>query len=246
MTNNILNIEKIKEHLLKKKKFHIVFLGDSITSAEYVHPNWREIFEYVLKQELEDAMDGDWKTPDWGIRCINSGYQGATTSDLLKKVEEMVFLYRPDLVICLAGKNDMYLGVDVDQHRKNVEALVQKISSKIPNFIYCTSPTSLNTMRNQEFIKYAQEDVLAVSHSGVIFINLFESYKKFDLSKFFTFISGGNDECGIKPGEIDFVHPNMLGQAYIAKVILEEGLGVSFNPELYIENNMKGEMFPRY
>ena len=62
-------LKLIKSHLNKDKTFRIVFMGDSITSTEWVHPNWREIIEYVLKMELEKQMK-DWKIPSWGIRCI--------------------------------------------------------------------------------------------------------------------------------------------------------------------------------
>jgi len=46
-------MEKIKEALEKNGKYWIAFVGDSITSTEWVHPNWREIVEYVLKDKLQ-------------------------------------------------------------------------------------------------------------------------------------------------------------------------------------------------
>ena len=63
MTHREILIDKLKQG----STFKIVFLGDSITSAEWVHPNYREIIEYVLKQELENDLE-DWKLPSWGIR----------------------------------------------------------------------------------------------------------------------------------------------------------------------------------
>jgi hypothetical protein len=81
---------------------------------------------------------------------------------------------------------------------------------------------------------------------GVKLINLFELYSQYDLKKFFTFISSGNEDLEIKPGEIDFLHPNQLGNAYIAKIILKEAFSVNFDPETYIKDTLAGEMFPKY
>ena len=76
---------------------------------------------------------------------------------------------------------------------------------------------------------------------------MFEIYQQFNLDKFFTFISEfGNEDIGIKPGELDFQHPNALGNAYIAKVVLKEVFGIDFDPELYMKTLLNGEKYPKY
>ena len=70
-----LSINQIKDYLNENDKFRIVFVGDSITSIEWVHPNWREIVEYVIKEELEKVIS-DWRIPSWQIRGINCGFDG--------------------------------------------------------------------------------------------------------------------------------------------------------------------------
>ena len=75
---------------------------------------------------------------------------------------------------------------------------------------------------------------------------MFNLYKRFPLEKFFTFISEENPVAGIKEGEIDPDHPNQLGNAYIAKLILEEVFSLDFNPEIYINDTLKGEKYPKY
>ena len=92
-----MKLEILKNHLLSGKRFKIVFLGDSITSAEHVHPNWREIVEYVLKEELSKKVD--WKIPSWGTRCFNSGFDGATTKDIVDRLEPDVFIYKPETAL---------------------------------------------------------------------------------------------------------------------------------------------------
>ena len=73
------NLEKIEKKLRQGDWYRIAFLGDSITSAEWVHPNWREITEYVLKDKMETIL-GEWETPSWKIRCYNAGFNGGIDS----------------------------------------------------------------------------------------------------------------------------------------------------------------------
>lgn len=49
-------MDEIKNALKTNGKYWIAFVGDSITSTEWVHPNWREIVEYVLKEEMCDEF----------------------------------------------------------------------------------------------------------------------------------------------------------------------------------------------
>ena len=77
--DKVLSISEIARIVKKENKFWVVFTGDSITSCEWVHPNWREIVEYVLKEETTKQLKGDWKNSEWGIRGFNFAYDGATT-----------------------------------------------------------------------------------------------------------------------------------------------------------------------
>jgi lysophospholipase L1-like esterase len=242
-----MKLESIKKHLLSGKRFKIVFLGDSITSTEWVHPNWREIVEYVLKEELIKILDvKDWNVSSWGIRCINSGLDGATTQDILDHLETDVFAYQPSMVICMIGTNDRYFNINPQQHRKNVQMLIKAVSSKVEHFIFSTSIPANHQATNKEFAKYFEMIKPLFPCPGVKFIDLFKIYQKYDLNKFFAFVSGGNEVVGMKSGDIDYLHPNQLGNAYIAKVFLKEIFGIDFDPELYLKSSKNGLMYPKY
>lgn len=241
----IINLSQIKNILLEGKRFPIVFLGDSITSAEWVHPNWREIVEYVLKEELQEKM-GDWKIPSWGIRGINSGLDGASSEDLLVHLESDVFFYKPSMVICITGKSDMHYKISPIVHKENVTRLIQKITAKVPYFVFCTSTASLTKEFNQRYEPYVEWVKSLFPRPKAQFVNLFEKYRKFNLARLFTFISGGNEAVGFEPGDIDTLHPNQLGNAYIAKVILKEVFDIDFDPEKYIKETLEGKMYPGY
>lgn len=236
----------IKEPLQENGKFRIVFLGDSITSAEWVHPNWTEIIEYVLKEELQVQFN-DWKIPSWGIKCINSGLDGSSTNDLLSELDSEVFFYKPDLVIIVATSNDSVLGVSVEDHVGNLKRIFDRIFEKGIKIAFATDISSGNERYNLKYLPYIEEVKKIFPYKGALFVNLFEEFSGYNTQEFFTFVSQyNNTEVGIGVGEIDFIHPNPLGNAYIAKILLEGVFGIKFDPDRYIQENNSGKMFPSY
>src|SRR3989339_160453 len=235
--------DKIKDKLEKDGKYWIVFVGDSITSCEWVHPNWREIVEYVLKEELQKVIP-DWKVPSWGIRCFNHGYDGATTKDVLEKINEIEGL-QPDLVIMMMGGNDSVLGVSEKEHGENIKTIAKSLADKNIDLVYSTDSKPWNDKIAELYGKYVEIDK-KLNLDGVRFINLFEEFDNFPKERIFTFKSEEIAVVGLKKGDIDFLHPNQLGNAYIAKIILKEVFQIDFDPEKYIETNTAGYKYPEY
>ena len=230
--NNYLDI--IEQKLRNNKRYFIGFVGDSLTSCEWVHPNWREIVEYVLKNELQNEFE-DWKVPSWGIRCFNFGFDGATTKDILEKSDEILEV-KPDLIICMLGGNDPILGISIEEHGKNMK----KISERFGGIIMTnTKPDDDKaTKRYEPYVRQVVEQKL----SG--FISMFDLFKP--ETRFFTFKSEENPEEGLKMGDRDYCHPNQLGNAYIAKIVLKEVFGTDFDPEEFIKTTLDGEKYPKY
>jgi lysophospholipase L1-like esterase len=238
-------LQKIRETITKDDIYKIIFYGDSITSTEWVHPNWREIIDYVLKDYLVPII-GDWKIPSWKIRTINAGLDGATTKDFVEQLELHVLSYNPSLVIFMGGKNDLYLGLSVEEYCQNLSEIFKKLNNKKIDTVFCSSTPSLRKDFTERFKPYVEKTPGITKKYNIPFINIFEQYQEFQLEKFFTFISEGNPEVGIKKGEIDPLHPNQLGNAYIAKILLKEIFGIDFDPEIYIKDTINGKMYPRY
>lgn len=235
----------LTQNLQEKKSFKIAFLGTSLTSAEWVHPNWREIVEYVLKEALEEQFT-DWRVPSWGIRCINAGFDGANTKDLINLLEKNVIAYEPDLVIVLATSNDIFSEITPGRHKENIKSIINMLVAKNIKVVYCTNICTNNSAYNEKYLPYLNEALSLFPYKGVPAINMLEAFENYPLDKFFTFVSSGNEVVGIKPGELDYIHPNQLGNAYIAKVFLDRIFGISFDPEKYIAENNAGKMFPGY
>lgn len=239
-------MRELGRELVSGRKVNVVFIGDSITSAEWVHPNWREIVEYVLKEELTKELgEGNWKLPSWGVRCFNFGFDGSTAADILDKLADIMRV-DPYIAVYLENPNDVHYGATPQQHARRIRGLVESLLKKCGHVIVCNSIYANGKEYNKHIVKYV-EAMRGIRFDGrVTFIDTFSEYSKYDLDRFFTFKSGGNPDLGMKKGDIDFVHPNQLGNAYIAKMVLEKGFGVRFDPELYMKSTGNGDMFPRY
>lgn len=234
----MISFKKIESKLKTSGKYWIAFVGDSITSTEWVHPNWREIVQYVLQNEMTNYLKGNWKLSEWGIKGFNFGYDGATTKDILDNLDS-VKMVNPDLVILMIGGNDAYLNVSIKEHSINIKNLLKKFN----NLYFLTDNYFGNAQVSNKYLPYVESDI---KQNFKNFINLFEISKEFPHDKIYTFKSEAIPEMGIDEGNLDYVHPNQLGNAYIAKVILKEIFNVNFDPEKYIRTTLSGEKYPNY
>lgn len=227
-------LEIVEKKLKESGKFWIAFVGDSLTSCEWVHPNWREIVEYVLKDKLQRTFK-DWKIPSWGIRCFNCGYDGATTRDIVAKTDEILDL-KADLVIAMIGSNDAILDVPVEEHGKNMKIIAKRLGGVMTNQF-----RPLNEVSAKRYEPYLKKD------EGLGLKNFIDIDKEFKTEwRFFTFKSEENPEEGIKEGEPDYWHPNQLGNAYLAQIFLEKIFGIDFDPEKFWRETLEGNKYPGY
>lgn len=233
-----------------KDFYRIAFLGDSLTSCEWVHPNWREIIEYVLKDELTEALNGDWKTAEWYLRCYNAGYDGANSLDLPDLIDKEISVIIPDMVITLWGGNDLLAKLTPAEHAEAVVKNLRQLRAHSPQLaaVFCTNLPSAVLKFTQEYEPYHKELIAALRQdSSVKIVDLFTEYQKLDLSRMFNLTnSNGNADLEIPAGEIDHSHPGTLGNAYIAKLVLDAVWGIKFDPEKYIAEVQNNQMLPGY
>lgn len=242
----MISLDKISKFLKNEGKYWIVFTGDSITSCEWVHPNWRDVVTYVLQDKLTELLRSDWKTAEWGIKGFNFAYDGATTKDILEKIDD-ILLVKPDLTIGLMGGNDPALNISVLNHVSNVEKIASKLIAAGSKVVWCNStPAGQGSKKNSEYKPYAEAVMKIPVNDNLQIIDMFNLYQNFPLERIFTFKSEENSIEGIKEGEPDLQHPNQLGNAYIAKVILKEVFGMDIDPEKYIKETLAGEKYPSF
>lgn len=239
-------MDEIINQLKTNGQYWIVFTGDSIASCEWVHPNWRDMVIYVLQEEATQLLNGDWQTSEWGIKGFNFAYDGATTKDICDKTGDILLL-KPQLVIGLMGGNDPVLGVGVDESVENISQFADAVLKSKAKLVWSNSTSAgKGSKKNPEYEPYAKAFMNLPKREGLTKIDMFNIYQSFPTNKFFTFISEENPVEGVKAGDIDLQHPNQLGNAYIAKVILDKAFGIPFDPEKYMADTLAGLKFPRY
>ncbi len=241
-----IDISELNKQLDKLQKYWIVFTGDSITSCEWVHPNWRDIVIYVLQTEMTKFRKGDWQLPEWRIKGFNFAYDGATTADIVAKLDDILFV-KPQLVIGLMGNNDPTLGISISDSVSNIKKITQVVIKSGSKLVWCNSTSAATgSDKNDQYEPYAKAFMAIPDQPGFFKIDMFNLYQQFPTEKFFTFKSEENPVEGIKAGDPDPWHPNQLGNAYIAKVVLDQVFGINFDPDEYIRDTLAGEKLPSY
>ena len=133
-----------KEPVLVK----IVFMGDSITSGEYIERD--KIWTTIVTENLQE----EYLNTPVNIYALNKGVGGDTTRMALERFPEDVQSIRPDIVTIQFGMNDCncWLSdeglprVSVDAFRANLQEMLDRVWN------FCGTPILLNnhkTLRNK-------------------------------------------------------------------------------------------------
>ncbi len=146
------------------KPLTIVALGDSTTAGT---PGFRSPAEAPPDGEGNpESQYAYWmieRHPDW--RVINRGVAGERSDEILERFDFNVPEYKPDLVIILAGVNDLYQGRSANSVKENLIKLYAKARESKSRVMACTilpyngaSPKVLERMNdvNTWIRKYAE------------------------------------------------------------------------------------------
>jgi lysophospholipase L1-like esterase len=249
MTKNFL--EEIKKTILENKLFLIAYYGPSTTSQEYMFPNWGEIIRYVLKYQLYDELNKNWNSL-WDIHTINLGLDGATSSDLLERFDNLVLKRNPNLLLLDASKNDVFLKVNKNLTEKNFRELISRALENNIKVVFTSRIPALTEELNKKINEYDEIDKKVAKefedNKNFIWIDLFKLYPKNLIKKTYTLIHPeDNKPIGIKAGDIDPIHYNKFGNVIVAKILLEKSFGIDFDENKFLADlDEKGKMFPDY
>ncbi len=217
--------KKILERLNEGKEYKIVFIGDSLTSAESVFPNWRAIFEYILKFSFEEYID-DWRFFEWNLKFSNYSLDGSKTNEFLKSLNSSLKEVNPDLYLIMGTSNDLEQGLGIDIYLKNLKEIFSIIEKNKKDCVHIPSVCSSNEEKNQQYLSLTKGVFSLEIPKNVQVINGYEIFKNYDLKKIHTL----KDK-----GVLDLGHPNSLGHVYIAKIFLEEAFGIKVNAEKFFK-----------
>ena len=175
---------------------NFVFLGDSITA------------QYPLEEFYS------------GIPVINSGNGGYTTNDVLRTINEELYIYNPSKVFLLIGTNDLINHTPNDQIYDNILKIVKEIKKNRPKAkIYVESIYPTNNSDNE---KISQKSVKYRSNEDIDYINkkLEEHFKNTDVT-YIDINSKLKDENGLLKLDytVEGTHITTLGYVRVTNVL---------------------------
>ncbi len=115
----------------------IVALGDSTTAGT---PGFRSPLESPPagsgNQRSQYAYWLMRRHPEW--RVINQGVNGQRTDQILGRLQSSVLDFKPQVVIVLAGVNDLYQGYPADWVKRNLTLIYDRCSKQKIRVMACT------------------------------------------------------------------------------------------------------------
>lgn len=100
----------------------ILFFGDSLTAGYGLSPE--EAFPALVEKKINQTSKK--------VRVVNAGLSGETSAGGLSRIDWI--LRQPvDIFVLELGANDGLRGLPVDQTRKNLQGIIDKVKNKYPN-----------------------------------------------------------------------------------------------------------------
>lgn len=172
----------------------ILFFGDSLTagyglSAEEAFPN-------LIEQELNKK--------ERRVKIINAGLSGETSAGGLSRIDWL--LRQPiDVFVLELGANDGLRGLPLNQTRKNLQAILDKVKTKYPKVRIVLAgmmvPPNMGKFYTEEFI------------------NIYPDLSKKNATTLIPFLL--RDVAGVeKLNQADGIHPNVEGHKIVAQNLL--------------------------
>lgn len=204
----------IHELLDSPKPIKWLFYGDSITHGAYHTMGWRdytELFSERIRYELGRLND----------IVINTAYSGNTTRHLLESFEWRVEQFQPHVVFVMIGTNDCCIDTDglrvpIDEFKKNLEGLVQRIramNGAVP-ILQTTSPLLKGgaPTREENFPKYMEMIRQVAQETDSPIIDHTDYWQQNDKMKSNVSTYWMSDAF----------HPNEMGHRVFAELIFKE------------------------
>lgn len=172
---------------------NILFFGDSLTAGYGLSPE--EAFPALVEKELNKTTQQ--------VKVTNAGLSGETSAGGLSRID-WILRSQVDIFVLELGANDGLRGLPLDQTKKNLQAIIDKVKVKYPNVKLVLAgmmvPPNLGKEYTNDF-KNIYPD-LAKKNNATLIPFLLEGV--------------GGDE---KLNQPDGIHPNSEGHRIVAKNI---------------------------
>ncbi len=168
----------------------VLFFGDSLTAGYGLSPE--EAFPALVEKSL--LKNGS------NTKVVNAGLSGETTAGGLARVDWI--LRQPiDVFVLELGGNDGLRGLPIDQTRKNLQTIIDKVKSKYPTCRIVLAGMMVPPNMGKDY--------------STSFQNLFKDIAKKNNAVLIPFLLEGVG--GIeKLNQADGIHPNVEGHKIVA------------------------------
>lgn len=168
----------------------ILFFGDSLTAGYGLSP------EEAFPALSEKALNKNGKN----VKVVNAGLSGETSAGGLSRIDWV--LRQPiDVFVLELGANDGLRGLPVDETKKNLQAIIDKVKAKNPNVkIVLTGmmvPPNMGTTYTTQFTAIFPE--IAKKNNATLMPFLLEGV-------------AGDEKLNLADG----IHPNIEGHKIVA------------------------------
>lgn len=170
----------------------IIFFGNSLTAGLGVGP--KAAFPGLIEDRLQE--DG------YAYKVVNAGLSGETSAGGLARIDWILKNNAVDIFVLELGANDGLRGLPLEQTKKNLSGIIQKVLSKAPEAKIILAgmqvPPNMGPDYSAEFRQVFQE--LAKAHEAILIPFLLEGV-------------GGNKALN----QADGIHPNQAGHKILAE-----------------------------
>lgn len=171
----------------------ILFFGDSLTAGYGLSP------EEAFPAQTEKILQHKGKQ----VKVINAGLSGETTAGGLSRID-WVLMQPIDVFVLELGGNDGLRGLPLEQTRKNLQAIIDKVKGKYPSCKIVLAgmmvPPNMGKEYSDDFHKVFRD--IATRNKSVLIPFLLENV-------------GGIE----KLNQADGIHPNAEGHKIVAENI---------------------------
>lgn len=144
---------EMAQKVLVDDAYDLLIIGDSFVECASVEMESNQAFAYMAREQM-------------GTKCNASGHGGATTSQIINRLETdaNVGLYK--YAFLQVGSNDSVTGVTVEQFKANMNAIIAYIESKGATPVLTTIPVRTDT-DNTTFITEANEWIKTLGYKYI-------------------------------------------------------------------------------
>ena len=201
----------------------IVFAGDSVTDMGSAQPVGEGLFDNTGRgyvRVIENMLSAYY--PHIRVRVTNSGVNGNTSRDLLKRFDRDVIELNPDWVSICIGINDVWRQFDSPampdywvlpgEYEDNLEQMILSAKDKVKGIFiltpYYMEPNTSDKMRArmEEYVDICKKLADKYECRLVNFQSMYDEYCKVRHSSYVAW---------------DRVHPNQIGATLMAKEFLK-------------------------